>query len=366
MVKLSDTDLLDKDRSQEMVSQAKKISIVIPVYNAEQYLSQSVDSARAQTYENLEILLIDDGSIDDSPKICDEYAEQDERVVVIHTPNQGPSKARNAGIKKATGEYLMFLDADDYISPETVESLLYPMENCKVDLAICGYERFKGTQTIMKRQLGKYSISLVQSRQELAHLYLERNTNLFGVAVWGKLYRKSLLDAHGIYFPEDVNYEEDCCFNLQYFRVIEKAAFVKRIYYHYRLQEESLSKGYKSDAWFQLIAGYKKREAFIKELDIENGLKRLKVVFTHVIYSSCLKIKNSDLSKKEKLVCYREIIDTPEVQEIAQADLGISSKLRKTQLSFIRKRSAKGVSLLMDAVVVRGAMKKKINRLRKG
>ena len=101
-----------------------KISVLIPVYNTEKYLRECVDSTISQTYSQLEIILVDDGSADNSGKICDEYAQNDKRVKVIHKPNGGLSSARNVGIDKATGEYIAFVDSDDYLKKDYVEKLL--------------------------------------------------------------------------------------------------------------------------------------------------------------------------------------------------------------------------------------------------
>lgn len=342
-----------------------RVSVIIPVYNAESYIFTSVDSVLGQTYKDIEIILIDDGSQDDSALICDEYALLYSHIKVIHKQNEGPSAARNIGIANAAGEYIMFVDADDYIGSEAVESLLLPMEEYKVDLSICGYERFRGSRSILKRRLGNYSVSLVLSQQELAHLYLTPKTNLFGVAVWGKLYKKELIDKHSIAFQEKVHYEEDCRFNLQYFRHVETAAFLKSVSYHYRLQEESLSKGYKSDSWHFLVEGYQKRVAYVEELDIENGLNKLQWVFTHVIYSSCIKVFNSDLTKKEKVKCYQEIMDTRETQEIVSGNLTVKSRIKRALFFFIKKNNVRGVMFVMKSVGIRGSARSVKSRIKK-
>lgn len=125
-----------------------KISVVVPVYNVEKYMVKSIDSIRNQTIKDMEIILVDDGSTDNSGRICDEYKKKDPRVQVIHKKNGGQSTARNAGVEKASGEYIGFVDGDDYISPCMYEKLLNMIESAKADVAVCGiYDVYQNTKT---------------------------------------------------------------------------------------------------------------------------------------------------------------------------------------------------------------------------
>ena len=120
----------------------KKISVIVPIYNVEQYLYQCIDSIIAQTYTNLEIILVDDGSTDSSGEICDKYASVDCRIVVIHKKNGGLSEARNAGINVATGDYIGFVDSDDYIFPDTYRGMIEACENNNCEIAVCARDNF--------------------------------------------------------------------------------------------------------------------------------------------------------------------------------------------------------------------------------
>ena len=120
-----------------------KVSIVVPVYNVEKYLNQCVDSVLAQTYKNIEVILVDDGATDASPAICDEYAEKDNRVKVVHKKNGGLSSARNSGIKVATGDYLMFIDSDDYWNADFVlRELIDKTLASDADITCFGYREY--------------------------------------------------------------------------------------------------------------------------------------------------------------------------------------------------------------------------------
>ena len=115
-----------------------KISIIVPIYNVEKYLRKCIDSILNQSYDNLQIILVDDGSPDNCPKICDEYLNKDNRIQVIHKSNGGLSSARNAGIKVANGKYIAFIDSDDYIELNMIEKLVNAIEKSNADLCICG------------------------------------------------------------------------------------------------------------------------------------------------------------------------------------------------------------------------------------
>ena len=117
----------------------RKVSIIIPIYNVAKFINRCVDSVIAQTYSNIEIILVDDESPDNCPEICEQYARRDDRIVVIHKKNGGLSDARNAGIEKASGDYIFFLDSDDYVEINLIERLILEAQNNESDVVICGY-----------------------------------------------------------------------------------------------------------------------------------------------------------------------------------------------------------------------------------
>lgn len=123
-----------------------KISIVIPVYNVGQYLCQCLDSIITQTIQDYEVILVDDGSTDESPSICDKYAEKNKRFTVIHQKNEGSAKARNTGLDKATGEYIAFIDSDDWINEDHLQNLQKRAEETEADIVISSYYFFDGKQ----------------------------------------------------------------------------------------------------------------------------------------------------------------------------------------------------------------------------
>lgn len=162
------------------------ISVVIPIYNISEQLHKCIDSALKQTYKQLEIILVDDGSTDNSGKICDEYSKKDARIKVIHKKNGGLSDARNVGISKSHGKYIFLLDGDDYIEFDCIEYLFNIMQKEKSDIACCGYVKFFENQK-PKAKNGSYkSFTKIDALERL--MYQKNITT----SAWGKLYKKEL------------------------------------------------------------------------------------------------------------------------------------------------------------------------------
>ena len=173
------------------------ISVIIPVYNVEKYLQRCLDSVIEQTYQNLEIILIDDGSTDHSGKICDDYAARDMRIHVIHQENQGLSIARNKGLDIAKGTYIAFVDSDDYILPEMYAKMLECIIENDVDFCVCQwqYEYADGRQVVQRDKISP-AIYGKHSSIEFAHfLFRGSYENGVVVAVWNKLYHKNAIDS---------------------------------------------------------------------------------------------------------------------------------------------------------------------------
>lgn len=212
------------------MSEKSLISVIVPVYNVEQYLRPCLDSLLGQTYRELEILLIDDGSPDGSGAICDEYAEKDGRIRVFHTENRGVSAARNLGLKEAKGDYIGFVDSDDWIEPEMYELLTRNLEETGSDVSICGiyYENLK---------LGKkaFSAETVFRDGEILEALMAKKIT---VHIWNKLYRRKVLDH--VSFPEGIVFEDEY-FIFDAMDSAETVSLITPQLYHYRKREQSIS-----------------------------------------------------------------------------------------------------------------------------
>lgn len=178
----------------------EKISVIIPVYNVERYIGRCIESVINQTYSNIEIILVDDGSPDHCPELCDEFAQKDSRIKVIHKKNGGQSSARNAGIECAQGEYIFFLDSDDYLKENALEVLynsLISSNTAKV--AICGISFVKGFESQEIDQCTISDLEIWSESQYWTH-YFSEDTYLYCIALWNKLYAREIFDE--LRFPE--------------------------------------------------------------------------------------------------------------------------------------------------------------------
>lgn len=212
-----------------------KISVIVPVYRVEQYLPQCVDSILAQTLSDIEVILVDDGSPDRCPAICDEYAARDSRVRVIHQENGGLSAARNAGIERANGEYLCFIDSDDWISPEYCKRLWEAVNSTGADMAACRTIRFSGLQDIPSR--GFPWNESIETMDFADFLWKQMNKQV-EMGVWNRLYHRSVFNTlrfmpgrlhEDIVFAGDLLSLEGC-----------RVAYVDLPLYDYRQREDSI------------------------------------------------------------------------------------------------------------------------------
>lgn len=221
------------------------ISIIVPVYNSELYLKKCLDSIISQTYENIEIICIDDNSSDDSLRILQEYEKKDQRIKVLQKVNEGVSFARNAGLDMARGDYILFVDSDDWIDRCTCEVALKKILEETADLVMWSYIRERETESFKKQifdcdivfegknvqeKLHRRMIGIVDD--ELAH---PENADAL-CTVWGKLYRRSIISANRIRFYDirKIGTYEDGLFNLEYLKYVLKAIFLNQYFYHYR------------------------------------------------------------------------------------------------------------------------------------
>lgn len=212
-----------------MENKNPKISVIVPVYNVEQYLRRCVDSILAQTFTDFELLLIDDGSKDSSGEICDEYATKDERVRVFHKKNGGVSSARNLGLDKANGEWICFVDSDD-----TVTHTLLSNFHFGYDIEFQGANIYKGDDENICSII-KYDDENVAS--DCASTILLKGVN---TAPWGKCFRKSIIDEHKVRFPKEISYGEDSVFLFEYLSYCSTSLYNSSIGYNYFVFDYSL------------------------------------------------------------------------------------------------------------------------------
>lgn len=215
-----------------------KISVIVPVYNVEQFIKKCIDSIRLQSYSNLEIILVDDGSTDASSQICDEYAQIDERICVLHRKNEGPSSARNAGLDAATGEYIAFIDSDDYIAENYFEVLLQVLKETSVEMSLVRYQSVDEENNYrmnVETFLDDGTVS-VHSGTEVINTRYRKDTLIY-VVVWGKLFKRDVW--RQLRYPEGCFHEDERVERDLYSRINNFASVDKKLYF-YRVREGSI------------------------------------------------------------------------------------------------------------------------------
>lgn len=243
------------------------VTIIIPIYNVEKYVEKCLDSVIKQSYKNIEIILINDGSTDLSGKICEKYAKIDKRIKYIDKKNEGVSKTRNLGIKMATGSFVIFVDADDYISEKCVETLYQQIIYNNADISICGnvdlYEKkYKKSNRLTCKKI-------MSSREALKELLDEK---YFTSVIWAKIYRRKIIN--NIFFDNNLEIAEDLDF---LYRTINAANTVSidtnNVVYYYRIRENSATTDMYSESWKKEI---KLCENIIKDIEKKDN-NRLKI-----------------------------------------------------------------------------------------
>ena len=291
-----------------------KVSVIVPVYNAEKYLHECVDSILAQTLRDIEVILVDDGSTDSSPSICDQYAEQEDRVKVIHKANGRASSARNAGLQAASGEYIAFVDSDDWISPEMYESMLAQ----NADVCLCDYMRFKGTDEFPFTQpnvnAGFYNKD--QMRQDIyPHLVMDGVEYPITISNCVLLIKRSIISNHRLAYREDIHISEDAPFGSEVLYCANSFAYLKGHHlYHYRVTEGSASRTYKDWWWDSSLKINEEIEAFFTHCPDYDFTQQIKSNMFYLARAEIYYILNNpNLSRNEQNRKIREVMNHPRV-----------------------------------------------------
>ena len=207
-----------------------KVSIIVPVYNIENYIRVCVESILAQTYESFELILVDDGSKDNSGILCDEYAVIDPRVKVIHKENGGVSSARNAGLRQAKGDWIMHVDGDDWIEPDMIESLIEAAKATEADLVFSDFIKYGPNAG--NNQLPSWNSDKIDS--------MSRYIAYVMTTIWGSIAKRSLYIDHSLKSPEGISYCEDFHLIVRLCHFAKKIVNVHRPFYHYRYRPTSI------------------------------------------------------------------------------------------------------------------------------
>lgn len=262
---------LTQYKPDAVLEQTHKISVIVAVYRVEPYLERCVRSIQAQTYRNLEILLVDDGSDDGCPALCDRFAAEDERIRVIHKENGGLSDARNAGTAAATGSYLAYVDGDDWIEPTMYETMLAALLFFRKPICACNYKRVYRDRT---EDGGSPAVWIFQGSEMLECFLAEDDAVQIQNAAWNKLYERTLLERQGeapLRFPKGKLFE-DIVYTTKLLARADGGVYLDEALYDYVLErEDSIMNQVSAEKLFRYqIPAYEEKEAFLREIGRED------------------------------------------------------------------------------------------------
>lgn len=267
------------------------VSIIVPVYNAQKGLSRCLESICSQTYQELEIIVLNDGSTDDSLAICEQFRAKDPRIVVVDKENEGVSRTRNAGLTLAQGDYIQFADSDDALDPDYTQNLVQAALQHSADLVIAPYwmvipsnssKTGHALETLQeslgiepeapKTEVHKYGFlpQGVYSREDYARRLMQQPASFYYGVLWNKLYRREIIMAHDIRCDEEFTWSEDMLFNLSYIRYAESFYAIRTpLYYYARRRKHSLSASVNPA---QVVTTKASLFKYYKELYVQLGL----------------------------------------------------------------------------------------------
>ena len=294
----------------------KLISVIVPIYNVEKYLTKCIESIINQTYKNLEIILVDDGSPDKSPIICDEYAKKDNRIKVIHKKNGGLSDARNYGMSLATGEYISFIDSDDYIDEEMYEKMIFELINNDSDIVSCAINNVYSDRI----ESSYIEERVYDTELALKNLILGRNLNQ---TVWNKLYKKDVIN--GILF-EKGKINEDDFWTYQVFANSKKIITLNKPLYNYIHRESSImGQGYSEKNLNGLEARYNQYKFIEKNYPQLSLIAKKSIFFYAMFLYQKLLISKHDINKS--YMCIQEYLKKIDFNNTEKKQLTIKEKI---------------------------------------
>ncbi len=280
------------------------VSVIVPIYNVEKYLPKCVDSIISQKYTNLEIILVDDGSPDKSGDIADQYAKKDERIHVIHKKNGGLSDARNAGIDAALGEYLVFIDSDDYIHPEMISRMMDAVKKTSSDMAVCAVRNVRENETVPV-EIEKDTITVIQDMDKRTEYFFEDKYVEFTVA-WNKLYPASYF--REVRYPYGKIHEDEFT-TWKIFEMAERIVYIEAPLYYYVQRDDSIMGSSFNEKRFFRLEAYDERLEYYFKSDYRMGFEKILFFYRVFLLNYAKKIREismDDTLLKKYRVHYRQ------------------------------------------------------------
>lgn len=282
------------------------ISVIVPIYNVEKYIYKSIESVRNQTYQNLEIILVDDGSQDNCGRIADEFAQKDKRIKVIHKENGGLSDARNAGLRIASGLYIYFFDSDDLMTSNLIETALSVYMRTDTDLVCFNYIVYD--EITGREKKTSFPVQSCKIRGRKTNLVTAEYLGYrLGYCVWNKLYRADIIKKNRIFFVDNSQiFAEDICFNLYYISFCKRIEMIQECLYNYLNRENSImGKSKKEPRLNQFIMISKCYEEFLEE----RGKSGILTQCRGVVFSILMRLQLGKVGRLEREQWIEQIED---------------------------------------------------------
>ena len=308
-----------------------EVSMIVPVYQVEKYIAQCIESVLNQTFKDFELILIDDGSKDQSGSICDLYAAKDDRILVIHTENRGAAAARNVGLDHASGRYITFLDGDDYLDEHMIARMYEEIEHSEYDMVVCDF------LNLLPDEEDNFIVHLqeetVNGRNVLEHLKNERNYGLWTI-VWNKIYKREVLE--NLRFP-DGKYFEDEFFSNQLYLFSNQIHVIPDVLCYHRVLASSTMNTQKIENYLDLLDALQERLDIYFKYDYSEDEIYKVLIFLLEPFTKCVGAKFCGTNKK-RLEQTRRFIKR------------VSRKLMGKKLSFVKKSSLVIIGLFPDLI----------------
>lgn len=291
-----------------------KVSIIVPIYNVEKYLDRCMQSLINQTLEDIEIIMVNDGSPDKCPEMCDNYAKKDSRIKVIHKQNAGLGYARNSGLKIALGEYIAFVDSDDYIDLNMYETLYQYASLKNLDVIYCGFRKeFEPNKYLNISECNSYTEYIGDTIKKIIPDFIAspphmRQEYIHDMSVWHSIYRKDIIVQNDIKFISERDYvSEDIPFQIDFLKHCNRISFIPDIMYFYCYNQGSLTKSFNIGKFDKVKALYKLLSQ--KVMGCQNGELRVKRLFIGYIRAMLRLIVSTPINKKLKKEYFKHIIN---------------------------------------------------------
>lgn len=319
----------------------EKISVIVPVYNVERYLERCINSLLNQTYSNLEIILVNDGSTDNSGQMCDYYKNK-ANIIVIHKDNAGLGMARNTGLDVATGRYIVFVDSDDYIDDDMIQSLYEEIQKTGADTCIGGFKRVYANHTdVFKTEILKTEYVGKEICTELLPMMFGRVEGQPSVemSVWKVMFSNDIIKKNQLRFPSEREFiSEDIIFDTEYYPLSQKVCISPTVGYNYCDNEDSLTTRYNKERFKKQVILYKELEKRISDLGIlDLAIERLNATFVAIArYSIKLEVKFSGQNgRKETYKNIQNICNNETLQNVLSKQSQSAVKFQSRIINYL-------------------------------